>query len=148
MKIIQFFLLCICISSCKTNYVSIVGTLPGDYSEGKDGWQLRLYQDSTFFMQKNIYFEIYPDFHGRWAVIRSNPLSLRLSLEGTDTSLLARCCTQRGLMSTFEWTVDILNENLVQIKRNDTADGNILKRATIRAFKDDEKIYSISHESR
>jgi len=134
--------------SCKTDYGPFLKSMPGDYSEGKDGWQLRLYKDSTFYLQKNIYFEMYPYFSGKWSIIRKHPNFIELVLDKVDTSLLIRCCTQQGIMSANKWTVEILDENLLQVRRNDTIDGAILNRQKIHSLNNDRYIFEVAHSTK
>lgn len=118
----------------------------GDYTQGKNGWQIRLYDDSTFYLQDNIYFEVYPQFHGKWSILQREPLTLSIKMLGIDTtSIITRYLTLEGLMSTYQWTLEFVNEDFASIKKNNSIDGPILKRGTLHVFVDESQIYAEAH---
>jgi hypothetical protein len=150
MKPSFLLLLLISTSSCRTDHISLEKNIPGDYTQGEDGWgwQLRLYPDSTFFFQNNVFFEMYPSWQGKWSLVSRHPLLLKLDLQANpDTSPLRVLSPEYYLLSS-KWTIEILNADLIKLKADDSTNGPILKRGTLHVNYDDSKIYAITHQSK
>jgi hypothetical protein len=153
MKLTFTIILLILLVSCKTTHVQpFEKTIPGDYSQGEDGWgwQLRLYPDSTFFFQDNMCFEMYPSWQGKWTLVGRHPLLLKLDLNASDadtTVLIRTMSVEYLLLQSNKWSVQFLDAGFLKLKKNDSTDGTILKRGVLHVSYDDSKIYAMTHQS-
>jgi hypothetical protein len=147
MKTSIVYVLIFLIASCKADYISTIKDVSGDYTQGSDGWQLRLYQDSTFYFQDIVYFETYPSWYGKWTITTTHPLTIKLNLDTSD--IVSRCCSQSAYLISKKWTIEIINEAFVKIIMNNDKDGPTLKRGVIHCFgSDDSHIFALTHQSK
>lgn len=144
MKYIHLLFLLSSFTACRVDQMPNTRTLSGDYSDGHAGLQLRLYPDSTFYIESGPYDEWPASWMGKWQLATENRIIL--NFDTSRITIIDYITAGSGsYFFQYKWTAQFIGADAIKIQREESPIASLLKKGKIQTRKSDDEIYYLTH---